>query len=591
MKRIIGIVLLLISLTSCAPKGTDNHPFPVHLVLEESAHYTADRYSAEVLPGESVTFTLTPAQGYTLTTAEAGGLQRSGGAYTLTVPAAKYSRTLSVEAVKSEVSITYHPNGGRTMDGGTAPVTLPVLPTHLRLNTATGLSLFSRPGYTLTGWNTAPDGTGEAVGLGSRTQWRQGLTLYAQWAQWTDAACFRWTDYGSGVAVTGYSGSGGTLVIPGELDGRPVLDIGRDACAGAACTTLILPPGLGRVEEGAFRDSGVETVVLFDDIDSITDYAFSGCEHLRTLRVNAVEAPVYSGSYFASFADKYDRLLSLRERRKLVLFSGSSTRFGYDSAALDEALEDYEVVNMGVFAYTSATPQLLLILDCMGAGDILLHAPEFDAAQRQFCTRDDLEDHFWAMMEANYDMAAGLDLRQVSSAFSGLTEYLSQKAGMEPRRYDLSPADFDEQGQPVSVSSYNEYGDYCLYRPNADDDAPVYALPVDYTRRSFPKAQFIDPLNRMYRRFLDRGIRVCFTYAPRNALALSEESTPEERSALDAWFRESLIVPVISPIEESLYPGRLLSGTDNHLSTEGVALRTGRILADLEAYLHQEGAS
>ena len=54
------------------------------------------------------------------------------------------------------------------------------------------------------------------------------------------------------------------------------------------------------------------------------------------------------------------------------------------SALLDEALPDYQVVNMGVFAYTNATPQLLLILDCMQAGDILLDSPEFDAAQRQF---------------------------------------------------------------------------------------------------------------------------------------------------------------------------------------------------------------
>ena len=584
MKRIIGIFLLLFFLTSCAAKDTATHPFPVHLALEQSEGYTADRYTAQVQPGERVTFTLTPAEGYTLTTAQGGDLQRTGGAYTLTVPAAKYSQTLSVEAVKSEVSITYHPNGGEG-----EKVTLPVLPTHLRLNTSTGQDLFSRPGCTLMGWNTAPDGSGTSVGLGSRVDWQPGLTLYAQWAAWTDADCFDWTEYGSGVMVTGYHGQDTTLTIPAEIEGKPVYAIGKNACAGAECTTLILPPGLQRVEENAFADSGVETVILSDDINSITDYAFSGCSNLRTLRVNAVEPPAYSGSYFSTFADKYDRLLSLKERRKLVLFSGSSTRFGYDSPALEAGLDGYEVVNMGVFAYTSATPQLLLILDCMGEGDILLHSPEFDAAQRQFCTRADLEDHFWAMMEANYDMAAALDLHQVSSAFSGLSAYLSEKSAMEPKRYELSPADFDEDGNPVSTPSYNAYGDYCRYRPNASEDAPVYGLGVDYTVAAFPKAQYIDPLNRMYQRFLDKGIHVFFTYAPRNREALSEDSTRSERAAMDQWFRDNLNVPVISDIEESLYPGRYLSGTDNHLSTEGVTIRTGLILDDLHEAMEQEG--
>lgn len=581
MRRILPLLALLL-LTSCAAPA-DAQSFPVHIVLEQGEGYTADRCTAEARPGDTVTFTLTPAEGYFLQGADEGELARTGADYTLTLTA-RYSVALSVQARQSDTAITYHPNGG---SGDT--VTVPVLPTHPRLNTSTGQDLFRRDGYTLTGWNTAPDGSGTAVGLGSRAAWSEGLTLYAQWAKWTEDSAFQWADNPSGVTVTGYSGDGDTLVIPAELDGKPVTAVGRDACSRGSYTTLILPKGLKRVEEGAFAASAVETVIIFDDIEHITDNAFTGCTALQTLHVNAVEPPVYSGNYFATFADKYDRLCALRQRRKLVLFSGSSARFGYDSAALDKALEDCEVVNMGVFAYTSATPQLLLILDCMGEGDILLHSPEFDAAQRQFCTRSDLEDSFWCMMEANYDMAAELDLREVSGIFAGFTEYLSNKSGMEPKRYDLSPADFDEDGNPVSTPSYNAYGDYILYRPNADDDVPVYGLPVDYTVRSFPKSQFLDPLNAMYQRFLDRDVAVYFTYAPRNRQALSPESTPEARAALDGWFRENLIVPVISDIEESLYPGRYLSGTDNHLSTEGVALRTQRILTDLQQQMEVDG--
>ena len=145
------------------------------------------------------------------------------------------------------------------------------------------------------------------------------------------------------------------------------------------------------------------------------------------------------------------------------------------------------------------------------------------------------------------------------------------------------------RGHPAPEPSYNEYGDYILFRPDAEDDTPIYDLPVDYTRGSFGKDRFIDPLNRVYRRFLDKGVTVCFDYAPRNRQALSDQSTPEARQELDAWFRESLCVPVLSDIEESLYPGRYLYRTDNHLSSEGVQIRTDRFLKALEAQTGKGG--
>ena len=95
----------------------------------------------------------------------------------------------------------------------------------------------------------------------------------------------------------------------------------------AACREIILPDTLRRIEPGAFTGCAVESLTLFDNLQTVSDYAFEGCTALRTLHINAATAPVYSGSYYATFADKYDRLLSLSKTRKLVLFSGSSARF------------------------------------------------------------------------------------------------------------------------------------------------------------------------------------------------------------------------------------------------------------------------
>ena len=84
---------------------------------------------------------------------------------------------------------------------------------------------------------------------------------------------------------------------------------------------------------------------------------------------------------------------------------------------------------------------------------------------------------------------------------------------------------------------------------------------------------------------MEKGVKVFFTYSPRNILALSPESTEEARAKLHTYLCENLCVPVISDLEESLYAGTYLYGTDNHLSTEGVRIRTERVIRDLAEVL------
>ena len=410
MRRLMLILAMLVLLAGCAAAPAAP-AVQCRIVLESSPAFTAQTQTAAVTPGQTVTFTLTPADGYTLTGADYPGarLTRTGTGYTLSLPEARYSTAVAVTAEKSDTVLYYRDNlGGDWIE---APVTA----SHLRVNTAIQGELFNNPGHTLTGWNTAPDGSGQAVGLGSRTA--PGRRLYAQWAAQNDAAEFTFTVNNGTATVTGWQGSGERLVLPDTLGGAPVVEIAAGAFTNAACREIILPDTLRRIEPGAFTGCAVESLTLFDNLQTVSDYAFEGCTALRTLHITAATAPVYSGSYYATFADKYDRLLSLSKTRKLVLFSGSSARFGYDSAALDEALPNYAVVNMGVFAYTNALPQLELIRSQLQEGDLLLLSPEFDAAKRQFCTTNAFDDDFFCMVEGNYDLLALLDLRQYSGVF------------------------------------------------------------------------------------------------------------------------------------------------------------------------------
>ena len=354
------------------------------------------------------------------------------------------------------------------------------------------------------------------------------------------------------------------------------------------CKTVILSPGIYEIEKWAFRNSHLEQLYLYDDLEKISDYAFQDCDMLHTLHINAIEAPAYSGNYFDTFQDKYDRLLSMKDKKKIVLFSGSSTRFGYDSEMIDQAFPDYEVVNMGVFAYSPALPQLELIRSCMKEGDVLLDSPEFDAANRQFCYQKELDYATFAMMESDYDVFAQLDLREYKQIFTAFTAYQDARADMERKNYDVCASEYDEDGNEVEEPSYNEYGDYVVYRPNSTSEKPIYGLPVNYTVNAYPKDTYIDSINTEFQRFLDQGIKVYFTYSPRNKYALSEDSTQEERIRLHEYFKSQLNVPVISELEDSLYTGIYLYGTDNHLSTEGAQIRTEKVIRDLKEQFAKE---
>ncbi len=121
-------------------------------------------------------------------------------------------------------TIHYLANGGKGLDGVGSEVTESYdIREHRRPNVSIGTDLFAREGFTLTGWNTKPDGSGQRVGLGSRVTVTDELTLYAQWEEWTDADRFTCRITEIGATVTGCSETGEKLVVPETLEGAPVV--------------------------------------------------------------------------------------------------------------------------------------------------------------------------------------------------------------------------------------------------------------------------------------------------------------------------------------------------------------------------------
>ena len=111
--------------------------------------------------GYSVTWTSN--KGTTVTNPETATLQ-SGETYTATW-----------KLLDNNVEITYNPNISGGNDKNVVRVAVK------NSNTAVASALFSRTGYTFTGWNTVANGTGTAYKAGDTIKADTTITLYAQW--------------------------------------------------------------------------------------------------------------------------------------------------------------------------------------------------------------------------------------------------------------------------------------------------------------------------------------------------------------------------------------------------------------------------
>jgi len=90
------------------------------------------------------------------------------------------------------------------------------------------------------------------------------------------------TNINNAVSITGYTGSGGDVTIPGTLDGKTVTVIGDRAFQDCdTLTGVTLPDSVTNIEEDAFTDcTGLTNVWLGAGVRTIGEDAFDSCTAL-----------------------------------------------------------------------------------------------------------------------------------------------------------------------------------------------------------------------------------------------------------------------------------------------------------------------
>jgi len=572
-------VILIFVLCGCSGKESPA-PTTVKAVIVETPWATVENNGVAVLPGEDAVFHITATEGFSLTGTDYSGntqITQDGTQIVLTLKEISYPVRVNLNLSSDNFVLRYEPNGGM----GEAFTVIQEKKYHLRPNTANANVPFTRDGYTLTGWNTQPDGSGTSAGLGSRiTVGEDGIVLYAQWMPWTDAGCFTWEIQDGGAVITGCSYSGEVLVIPGALDGFPATRLAKGAFSGCNAEMVVLPQSLQTAEAGCFEESNIRELYLFDSIEEISDACFSG-ESLQTLHINAVEPPAGAAVYKEScYADKLDLLILSPDAERIVFYGGCSMWYNLDINRFFSLLGDtWYPVNIALNGTVNSELQMQMMLPYLHEGDIFFHTPEFSSDMQMLRTTQmgSNEVRLWAGIEYNYDLLAAADLRRVTGELDSLCTYLSGKK--EETTYEARY--LDSKGRSY-LGTYGELP-FARYDPEGRELGDIVTL-----NRELITEESTRRLGEWYTRLQDKGVTVFVSFACLNLDALPEGQRDNVHEVNDA-FREAVEsmpgVTLLSDLMHFVYHDGYFFDTNYHLLSEGAYSCTNVWLKSLKAVL------
>lgn len=99
----------------------------------------------------------------------------------------------------------------------------------------------------------------------------------------TDKKYFSYNDWNEGIVIEGCSSEEKVVVVPKEINGKPVLAIGERGLANMQnCEAVVLPDTVRIISKSAFTvDKAMKFVYLGTSLKKIGDLAFNGCSKLE----------------------------------------------------------------------------------------------------------------------------------------------------------------------------------------------------------------------------------------------------------------------------------------------------------------------
>ncbi len=519
--------------------------------------------------------------------------------YSFRLTEATYLYANFKELYPAQTTITYHLNGGTSSSGETYVQTVDTS-YFTAPNTLYDAGGFTREGYLLLEYNTMPDGTGEAISPGSKANAVDGkLDLYCIWAPASTGFSTATDRTYSGVAITGWSGDGETLVIPETIDGKNVVSIKAGAITNKSFTTLVLPRTLRKIEDGAFVGcSSLKTLYMGDGILSVTNNAFDAAtrSNWSEFRLSATTAPRYASSYDGGYRVKWDRLMrGVASGKKMIVFvSGSSSLHGISTEYLEKLLDDeYFVVEYGTIRTTNNMVYMEAIANFVGEGDIVVYAPE-NSIYQFGCP--ELSWKLFRDLESSQNVWRYIDVRNYENLFGAFAEYQTDRWSKSKGSYSDHPSYFDQNGDFQNA----EHKGYCLgygstnhgyFTVTLNDKVNTTTTVTQQISLDNPD-QWIDigtyasDVRRILGKVTDAGATVYFGFCPVNENALTANArTPEQQTAFDNLIAETFGFELLGSCSDHLYDWIYMykgsDGSDFHLNDYGRAINTYKVYTEL----------
>ena len=169
--------------------------------------------------------------------------------------------------------------------------------------------------------------------------------------------------------ITGYSGSGRDITVPGELEGHVVTGIGRQAFrAKNNIVSATLADGMTYVGAGAFRQcKKLVCIKLPDSLEKIGAGAFTGCVKLENIEVPD-GITVIEDSTFTSC----ERMTEIKLPERLVYIGNSAFDHCYSLESIDIP-DSVKEIGRGAFKWCSSLKKLEIPYGVTAVQEGLLH--------------------------------------------------------------------------------------------------------------------------------------------------------------------------------------------------------------------------